>query len=91
MLQDSDPCDLRFLDTLDDVLPIRDKSLQIGTLFGSSRLRLRKGVSKSVSKDIHEVLGAVYIGAHLDTVSRNNEAPMMQDQSGGNSCTLFVD
>jgi len=68
MLQDSDPYDLRFLDTLDDVLPIRDKYLysiyilalaqapdrllQIGTLFGPSRLRLRKGVSKSVRKDV---------------------------------------
>jgi hypothetical protein len=47
-------------------------------------------MSHTVDK-IHEVLGAVYIGAHLDTVSWNNEAPMMQDQSGGNSCTLFVD
>jgi len=67
-LQDSDPYNLRFLDTLDDVSPIRDKYLysiyipalaqapnrllQVGALFGLSRLRLRKGASKSVRKDI---------------------------------------
>ncbi|KAG2071003.1 hypothetical protein BDR04DRAFT_1128270 [Suillus decipiens] len=67
-LQDSGPYDFRFLDTLDDVSPTRDKYLysiyipalvqaperlvQIGTLFGSSRLKLRQGVSKSVRRDV---------------------------------------
>ncbi|KAG1837678.1 hypothetical protein C8R48DRAFT_751617 [Suillus tomentosus] len=82
-LQDSGPYDFRFLDTLDDVSPTRDKYLysiyiptlaqaperlvQIGTLFGSSRLRLRQNVSKSVRKDVRS--GMAFTNPHLSPVA----------------------
>ncbi|KAG2147868.1 uncharacterized protein EDB93DRAFT_1240565 [Suillus bovinus] len=82
-LQDSGPYDFRFLDTLDDVSPTRDKYLysiyiptlaqaterlvQIGTLFGSSRLRLKQGVSKSVRQDVRR--GMAFTNPHLSHVA----------------------
>ncbi|KAG1720132.1 hypothetical protein EDB19DRAFT_1778789 [Suillus lakei] len=82
-LQDVGPYDFRFLDTFDDVSPTRDKYLysiyipalaqaperlvQIGTLFGSSRLRLRQGVSKSVRRDVRS--GMVFTNADLSRVA----------------------
>ncbi|KAG1770277.1 hypothetical protein EDD22DRAFT_977260 [Suillus occidentalis] len=82
-LQDSGPYDFRFLDTLDDVSPTRDKYLssiyipalaqaperlvQIGTLFGSSRLKLRQGVSKSVRRDVRS--GMAFTNPDLSRVA----------------------
>ncbi|KAG2743773.1 hypothetical protein P692DRAFT_20865946 [Suillus brevipes Sb2] len=82
-LQDSGPYDFRFLDTLDDVSPTRDKYLlsiyipalaqaserlvQIGTLFGSSRLRLRQGVSKNVRRDVRS--GMAFTNPDLSRVA----------------------
>ncbi|KAG1730169.1 hypothetical protein EDB19DRAFT_1741074 [Suillus lakei] len=81
-LQDVGPYDFRFLDTFDDVSPTRDKYLysiyipalaqaperlvQIGTLFGSSRLRLRQGASKSVRGDVRS--GMTFSNADLSHV-----------------------
>jgi len=82
-LQDSGPYDFRFLDTLDDVSPTRDKYLysiyipklaqaperllQIGTLFGSSRLRLKQGVSKIVRRDVRT--GMAFTNPYLSRVA----------------------
>ncbi|KAG0697976.1 hypothetical protein DFH29DRAFT_1082062 [Suillus ampliporus] len=82
-LQDTGPYDFRFLDTLDDVSPTRDKYqnsiyipslaqaperfLQIGTLFGSSRLRLRQAASKSVRRDVRR--GMAFTNSDLSRVA----------------------
>ncbi|KAG1730185.1 hypothetical protein EDB19DRAFT_1741152 [Suillus lakei] len=82
-LHDAGPYDFRFLDTSDDVSPTRDKYLysiyipalaqaherlvQIGTLFGSSRLKLRQGVSKTVRRDVRS--GMVFTNADLSRVA----------------------
>ncbi|KAG1817710.1 uncharacterized protein BJ212DRAFT_1270011 [Suillus subaureus] len=82
-LQDSGPYDFRFLNTLDDVSPTRDKYLysiyipklaqvperllQIGTLFGSSRLRLKQGVSKNMRRDVRT--GMTFTNPHLSRVA----------------------
>jgi hypothetical protein len=82
-LQDSGTYDFQFLDTLDDVLPMWDKYLypiyiqklaqaperllQIGTLFGSSRLRLKQGVSKIMRRDVRT--GMAFTNPHLSCVA----------------------
>ncbi|KAG2130243.1 hypothetical protein DEU56DRAFT_902726 [Suillus clintonianus] len=82
-LQDVGPYDFRFLDTLDDVSPIRDKYLrsiyipalaqaperllQIGTLFGSSRLKLRGAASKTVRRDVRR--GMAFTNSDLSRVA----------------------
>lgn len=82
-LQDAAPYDFRFLDTLDDVSPLQDKYqypvyipslarvpeklLQIGTLFGSSRLRLRQAESKSIRRDVRR--GMAFMNSDLSHVT----------------------
>ena len=82
-LRDTGPYDFRFMDTLDDVSPRQDKYqssihipslaqtpeklLQIGTLFGSSRLRLRQAENKSIRRDVRR--GMAFTNSVLSRVT----------------------
>ncbi|KIJ58088.1 hypothetical protein HYDPIDRAFT_120023, partial [Hydnomerulius pinastri MD-312] len=84
LLPDSGPYDFRFLDSVNDISPSRHKYLQsvyisdlaasqkrllqIGTLFGSSRLRLKQEENKRIRRDIRRSMAF----ANIDLIRAAN-------------------